>query len=141
MGDTYAILGLRRKRAYLAGEIAQAERQLAEKYAAPRTLDATIQLFAPATNPELIPRHPTAPTRVVLPAGGANAAVPRRVAGDRATDVCPAGFRARHAGEGAADRQCVDHKLGAGAGSRGAGSAGGSGSGGADYLRPGCLVG
>jgi hypothetical protein len=55
MRDTYAILALRRKRAYLAGEIAQAERQLADKYRALKTLDATIQLFAPATNPELIP--------------------------------------------------------------------------------------
>ena len=55
MRDTYAILALRRKRAYLAGEIAQAERQLADKYRTLKTLDATIQLFAPATNPELIP--------------------------------------------------------------------------------------
>jgi hypothetical protein len=55
MRDTYAILALRRKRAYLAGEIGQAERQLAEKYTAPKNLDATIQLFAPTTNPELIP--------------------------------------------------------------------------------------
>jgi hypothetical protein len=55
MRDTYAILALRRKRAYLAGEIAQAERQLADKYKTRATLDATIQLFAPTTNPELIP--------------------------------------------------------------------------------------
>ena len=34
MRDTYAILALRRKRAYLSGEIAQAERQLADKYKA-----------------------------------------------------------------------------------------------------------
>ena len=47
MRDTYAILALRRKRAYLAGEIAQAERRLADKYRALKTLDATIQLFAP----------------------------------------------------------------------------------------------
>lgn len=53
--DTYAIMALRRKRAYLAGEIAQAERHLADKYPALKTLDATIQLFAPATNPELVP--------------------------------------------------------------------------------------
>lgn len=55
MRDTYAILALRRKRAYLAGEIAQAERQLADKYRALKNLDATIQLFQPTTNPELIP--------------------------------------------------------------------------------------
>ena len=55
MRDTYAILALRRKRAYLAGEIAQAERHLATKYTALKNLDATIQLFAPTTNPELIP--------------------------------------------------------------------------------------
>ena len=55
MRDTYAILALRRKRAYLAGEIAQAERQLADKYRTLRTLDATIQLFQPTSNPELIP--------------------------------------------------------------------------------------
>ena len=48
-------MALRRKRAYLAGEIAQAERQLADKYRTLKTLDATIQLFAHATNPELIP--------------------------------------------------------------------------------------
>jgi hypothetical protein len=45
----------RRKRAYLAGEITQAARQLAGKYTALKNLDATIQLFAPTTNPELIP--------------------------------------------------------------------------------------
>jgi hypothetical protein len=38
----------------LAGEIAQGERQLAERRKVLATLDATIQLFAPATNPELI---------------------------------------------------------------------------------------
>jgi hypothetical protein len=55
MRETYAILALRRKRAYLAGEVAQAERQLADKYRALATLDATIHLFEPTTNPELIP--------------------------------------------------------------------------------------
>jgi len=55
MRDTYAIMALRRKRAYLAGEIAQAERQLADKRKALATLDATIQLFEPTSNPELIP--------------------------------------------------------------------------------------
>jgi hypothetical protein len=55
MRDTYAILPPRRKRAYLAGEIAQAERQLADKYKGLANLDATIQLFQPTTNLELIP--------------------------------------------------------------------------------------
>ncbi len=55
MGDAYAILALRRKRAYLAGEIAQAELQLADKRKILGTLDATIQLFEPTANPELIP--------------------------------------------------------------------------------------
>jgi len=55
MRDTYAILALRRKRAYLAGEIAQAEHRLANKRKVLATLDATIQLFEPTTNPELIP--------------------------------------------------------------------------------------
>jgi hypothetical protein len=54
MRDTYAILALRRRRAYLVGEIAQAERQLADKHRALKNLDATIQLFEPTTNPELI---------------------------------------------------------------------------------------
>jgi hypothetical protein len=39
----------------LAGELTQAERQLADKRKVLATLDATIHLFAPATNPELIP--------------------------------------------------------------------------------------
>jgi hypothetical protein len=55
MRDAYAILALRRKRAYLPGEIAQAERHLAGKYTALKNLDATIQLFQPTTNPELTP--------------------------------------------------------------------------------------
>jgi len=61
MRDIYASLARRRKRAYLAGEIAQSERPLADKYRALKTLDATIQLFAPTSNPELIPA--TRPTR------------------------------------------------------------------------------
>jgi hypothetical protein len=39
----------------LAGEIAQAERQLADKYRALKTLDATIQLFAPPHQPRADP--------------------------------------------------------------------------------------
>jgi hypothetical protein len=54
MRDTYAILALRHKRAYLVGEVAAAERQVAAKRKTLAALDATIQLFEPATNPELI---------------------------------------------------------------------------------------
>ena len=39
----------------MAGELTQAERQLADKRKVLATLDATIHLFAPATNPDLIP--------------------------------------------------------------------------------------
>jgi hypothetical protein len=55
MRDTFAIMALRRKRAYLAGEIARAEQVLAKQREALAALDATIQLFAPTTNPDLIP--------------------------------------------------------------------------------------
>ena len=55
MRDTYAIMALRRKRAYLAGEIARAERTIAKQRETLAALDATIQLFEPTTNPELIP--------------------------------------------------------------------------------------
>jgi len=55
MRDTYAILALRRKRAYLAGEIAKTERLLADQRKVLATLDATIQLFEPTANPELMP--------------------------------------------------------------------------------------
>lgn len=48
-------MALRRKRAYLAGEIARAEQVLAKQREALAALDATIQLFAPTTNPDLIP--------------------------------------------------------------------------------------
>ena len=55
MGDTYAILALRRKRAHLAGKIEAAECAIARDRAALAALDATIHLFEPETNPELIP--------------------------------------------------------------------------------------
>ena len=55
MGDTFAILALRRKRAHLAGEIAQAERALAKQRHTLATIDAVINMFEPATDPELIP--------------------------------------------------------------------------------------
>ncbi len=51
MRDTYAILALRRKRAYLAGEIAKAERLIAQQRDTLAALDATIQLCEPTTNP------------------------------------------------------------------------------------------
>ena len=43
MRDTYAILALRGKRAYLAGEIAKAEQVLAVQRKVLATVDATIQ--------------------------------------------------------------------------------------------------
>jgi len=55
MRDACAILALRRKRACLAGEIAQAERQPADKCEVLATLNATIQPFEPTANPEPIP--------------------------------------------------------------------------------------
>ncbi len=54
MGNIYAIMALRRKRAYLAGEIERVERGLADQRKTLATLDATIRLFEPASNPELI---------------------------------------------------------------------------------------
>lgn len=55
MVNTYAITALRRKRAHLAGQIAHAEKALAKLRRELNTIDATINLFEPATNPELIP--------------------------------------------------------------------------------------
>jgi hypothetical protein len=55
MGNSFAILARRRKRAHVAGEIAQAERRLAKKRKVLATLDATLNLFEPTSNPELIP--------------------------------------------------------------------------------------
>ena len=55
MGDTYAIMALRRKRARLAGEIEADERAIARKRETLATLDATIRLFDPGANTELIP--------------------------------------------------------------------------------------
>ena len=54
MGNTYAIMALRRKRAYLAGEIEAAERTTSKQRETLATLDATIRLFEPTSNPELI---------------------------------------------------------------------------------------
>lgn len=55
MPDTFAIIALRRKRAHLGGEIAQAAKALAKQRGMLATLDAVINLFEPASNPELIP--------------------------------------------------------------------------------------
>jgi hypothetical protein len=57
--DTFLILGLRRKRARLAGEIAAAEQRLAPVREALTQVDALIRLFE-GSNPELIP--PIRPT-------------------------------------------------------------------------------
>jgi glycerol kinase len=54
--DTFAIIALRRKRAHLAGEIAQAAKALAKQRETLATLDAVINLFEAASNAELIPR-------------------------------------------------------------------------------------
>jgi hypothetical protein len=53
--DKFAICGLRRKRAYLAGEIEAAERDLARKRQALANIDAVILLFEPESHPDLIP--------------------------------------------------------------------------------------
>lgn len=55
MGDTFAILALRRKRARLAGEIEAIERTITPLRLALPQLDAVIRLFEPKSNPELIP--------------------------------------------------------------------------------------
>jgi hypothetical protein len=55
MGDTFAIMALRRKRAHLAGEIEKAQRALARNRDTLATLDAVTRLFEPASNPDLIP--------------------------------------------------------------------------------------
>jgi hypothetical protein len=48
-------MALRRKRAHLAGEIESAERAISRRRETLATLDATIHLFEPDANPELIP--------------------------------------------------------------------------------------
>jgi hypothetical protein len=54
MGDTFAILALRRKRAHLAGEIDAAQRDIMRQRDVLTTLDAVIRLVEPASSPELI---------------------------------------------------------------------------------------
>ena len=53
--DTFVIMGLHRKRARLAGEIAAAEQKIAPLREALAQVDAVLRLFEPAGNPELIP--------------------------------------------------------------------------------------
>ena len=55
MGNMYVMLGLRDKRARIAGEIEKAERILARQRDDLARLDAVIRLFEPESNPELIP--------------------------------------------------------------------------------------
>lgn len=55
MGDTYVIAGLRRKRAQIAGFIADHERKAREWRASLVQLDATLKLFAADLDPETIP--------------------------------------------------------------------------------------
>jgi hypothetical protein len=54
MGNTFAIIALRRKRAHLAGEIDKAQKALHRQRETLATLDAVIRLFEPTSNPELI---------------------------------------------------------------------------------------
>lgn len=54
MRYTYAISGLRDKRARLAGEIESAERKLAKLREDVAAIDATLRLFHPATDPSHI---------------------------------------------------------------------------------------
>ncbi len=51
---TYAIAALRKRRAYLAGEIERAEEALAKQREALAALDATLRLFHPDADPEAI---------------------------------------------------------------------------------------
>ncbi len=60
-GTTFAISDLRQTRAGIAGEIAQANKALANLRRTLDTIDATLNLFGPATDPELIP--PVRPLR------------------------------------------------------------------------------
>jgi hypothetical protein len=55
MGSTFILSGLRKKRAHLSGEIQKAERALAKLRRDLNTVDATLNIFEPQTNPDLIP--------------------------------------------------------------------------------------
>jgi hypothetical protein len=52
--DTFVIMGLRRKRARVAGEVEAIERQLATRRETLSQLDAVLRVFEPKGNPELI---------------------------------------------------------------------------------------
>ena len=54
MGDTFTIAGLRRKRAYMAGEIELAENKLAKCREQLAKLDAVILMFDPNADPDTI---------------------------------------------------------------------------------------
>jgi hypothetical protein len=68
MGDHYAVLALRRKRARLAGEIEAIERAEIGRRASLANLDAAILLFENAGDPI----HPPYSARQVVPEFGAN---------------------------------------------------------------------
>jgi hypothetical protein len=123
MCDTYAILALRRKRAYLAGEIAQAERQLADKHTWVKNLDATIQLFQPTTNPDLIPAiRPT--RRGLFFRQGEQMRLCRDALREAwGSAVGSAGRLVFREGEGTAGGECADLSLDRGAGAGGVGPA------------------
>jgi hypothetical protein len=55
MGDTYAIAGLRRKRARIAGEIIAAQRALDRRREDLAQIDAVLRIFAADCDPEMIP--------------------------------------------------------------------------------------
>jgi hypothetical protein len=60
MGDSFAISGLRDKRARLAGEIIQAQEIVARRTKELLAIDAVLRLFTPDTDPEMIaPIRPT----------------------------------------------------------------------------------
>jgi hypothetical protein len=55
MGDSFVVAGLRRKRAQIAGYIAEHERKAVEWRQALAKLDATLKLFDPDIDPTAIP--------------------------------------------------------------------------------------
>jgi hypothetical protein len=55
MAETHVISALRLKRAEISGHIHDLEKRIARQRANLASLDATIRLFAPGTNPDAIP--------------------------------------------------------------------------------------
>jgi hypothetical protein len=55
MAQSLALRALQKKRGQLAGEIQKAERALAKMRRDLNTIDATLNIFEPQTNPDLIP--------------------------------------------------------------------------------------